>query len=241
MTNLIWGFVTVVATIVVALFGAKIPAKFWDDRRAWFVIAVVMLALSGARTLLRDFTGQRSLAEERRVQDALKTAYVQIVELSGIDYRDVGLHAFLVRRYRVRPWRQRLVRVGHWRLRSTPPVTGIRWTSGKGLIGRCWELRQNVGANLAEEWGLEELTEAEWENLEVDSRYGFSYDEYLRVQAYGAVVAAPILDDAGRFIGCVSADAPGETYDLMWDEGVFEALHDAGLWIEATARTMSRA
>ena len=241
MTNLIWGLVTVVATIVVALFGAKIPTGFWGDRRWWFVVAVVVLAVSSARTLLRNFIGQRSLAEERRVQNALKTAYVQIVELSGIDYRDVGLHAFLVRRHRLRPWRQRLVRVGRWRLKSTPPLTGIEWAQGKGLIGRCWELRQNVGANLAEEWGLEELSEAEWESLEDALRYGFSYDEYLRVQAYGAVVAVPILDDVGRFLGCVSADAPGETYDLIWTEEVLGALHDTGLWIEATARKTSRA
>ncbi|MPZ67984.1 MAG: hypothetical protein GEU71_00455 [Actinobacteria bacterium] len=240
MANLIWGFLTVVATIVVALFGAKIPATFWDDRRVWFVGAVVVLALSSVRTLLLNFIGQRSLAQERRVQDALKTAYVQIVELSGIDYRDVGLHAFLVRGYRLRPWRKRLVRVGRWRLKSTPPVTGIEWTRGKGLIGRCWELRQNVGANLAEEWGFEELDESEWESLEEAVRYGFSYDEYLRVRAYGAVVAVPILDDAGGFIGCVSADAPGETYDLIWTEEVLGALHDAGLWIEATARKTSR-
>lgn len=226
-----------IATVVVTLFGADFPAGFWDDRRAWFAVAVIVLALSGAKSVIGGFLGRRSMMEERRIQDALKTAYVRIVETSGIDYRDVGLHAFLLRRDPLRPWRRRLVGVARWRLMSTSPITAIDWMRGKGLIGRCWDMERNVGANLAEEWGPEELSEDEWSDLADEYRYGFSYDEYVKVQDFGAIVAVPIIDGQSRFVGCVSADAPGETFDQLWHQDVLAYLHDAGLSIRDRSDT----
>lgn len=241
MGSVSWAVVAAGATVVVALAGAGVPHGFWDNRMPLFGIAVAVLALSGIKPAITRALGERSAQRERDIVDALKAAYVQIVEGTELDWKEIGLHAFVVRRSWPRVWREHQVRVGRWRLKSTPAVaSGVRWTLGKGLIGRCWELKKNVGANVTAEWGTTELTEAEWEALDPSLRYGLSHEEYQRVRDYGAIVATPILNDDGRYLGCISADAPGDTYDQLWADSVMEALHDAGLWVKQTVRKLSR-
>lgn len=241
MWTLIWALIIAAATVVAALFGADTPRDFWDGRESWFLTAIALLAISAVRPLVSDFLGRRSVQEEQRLLDALKAAHVQVVEITGIDWKDLGLHAFVVKRGIPWFWQEQLVRVARWRLKSFPPAVGVRWTRGKGLIGRCWDLRQNVGADLAKDWGEEALSRDQWEELDEELKYGLAFEEYERLRIYGAIVATPILGSGGRFLGCISADAPAGTFDLLWDDSVLETLHDAALWTKSSVKKLSRA
>ena len=235
------GTAVAVATVIVLLRGGELPSKpFWARNAALFVVAALVLGVAAFSDVVASVRRERGLALELEVLDVLKAAHIRIIEATGLDWKEVGLHAFLVGRTLRRPWEPVLVRVARWRLRSTPPSTGIRWTPGKGVIGACWEQRADVAANLTEAWGDDPdgMTEAEWSQLPHELRYGLSYDEYNRVRSYGAIVASPILLD-GAFEGCVSADAPGDSFEALRTDAVREILQHAALHVSRTTAPLS--
>lgn len=103
--------------------------------------------------------------------------------------------------------------VARLRLHYVPP-SGIRWTKGKGVIGKCWALGKDVGRNLAAEFGgLAGIQKDDWEAMPADFREGLTFEEFERTwDLIGCVVAVPIAAPSGAYLGCVSVDAPGDSY-----------------------------
>jgi len=239
--RLLQGTIVAIATVIMLLRGGHVPSRdFWRDKEAVVVVAALTLGSSAFAQAVGSYRRERGLAFELEVQDVLKATQIRLVETAALDWKDVGLHAFMVRRKWPRPWQPVLVRAGRWRLHSTPPVTGVRWTKGKGVIGLCWARMQDVGVDLTKDWGdpAQEMSEDEWHALPAERRYGLTYPEYQRVHNYGAIVASPlIVDDV--FKGCVSVDAPGEGFDALWSDSARSILQDAALQIHRSATPLS--
>jgi hypothetical protein len=220
--------------VLVVIFGASIvvglaSADVWQLTTGQSAAAVVVLALAalvqGLYDLVTGLSAEQRLRYERWVSETLKGTLVQVVQASGLDWKDVGINAFLVRR---RPrWfgTPLLERVGRERIRNTPPPSNVVWTKGKGVIGRCWATATDQGVNLTALFGpADGLTEAEWLARSEEDRLGMTYADYQKTRYHGVVVATPILDRDAEVIGVVSADAPGDAFARLSNDEVREAL-----------------
>lgn len=224
--RLLIGFIATSGTLTLAARAIQLPAaEFWKDRPGT-IVALVALAAVGVGALNANFEAVRSSLRERReeMELALRPPLVALFrslmdELGSEHYVDVAVHCFLLRR-KLRPefpWFQKeLVRVGGFQLK-TSPRSAVRWTKGKGLIGECWASNKDAGANLEEEWAeYREYTAIQWDRLPPRTRYAMSFPEYDRTRAYAAIVATPIQNGKEAFVGCISVDSTGPSYELLW-------------------------
>lgn len=224
-------FKTLALKVVTAIAGLEVALDHTgrDNRTLPYIVAtVVVVSAPSADGYL--YLRARRLDEERRllarqVSETLRIALVQIIDLTGLDWKAVGLNAFLIER----PWGWRaepyLRRIGRERISIHPLPSEVRWTKGKGVIGRCWELNSDVGVDLAKHFApYRALTEDEWDALTTDERFGLSYLEFKRTEHLGPVVATPIQEPDGTIIGVVSVDGPPGTYTRLSSEPVREAI-----------------
>lgn len=179
---------------------------------------------------------EASRLRRRRSIDALVLGgLVDIIKLNEkkLPWDKVGISVFVVRRRRL--WFvgvERLDRVTRAKVGVSNP-SSIVWTRGKGVIGECWETGEDVGRNFARDYALlDGCTRPTWDALSADFRQGLSYEEFLKTKGHGAVVAVPILNERGRFRGCVSIDAPGDCYDILWSDAARRRLYLIGKAID---------
>jgi hypothetical protein len=191
------------------------------------VVPVVDLTVGS----LEDRSAAGNAEFERKVNETLRIALVQIVDDSQLDWKAVGVNAFLVTRL---PWKRErvLARVGQQRIASAPPPSNVKWTKGKGVIGQVWEQNTDIWVDLTSAFSaFSDYSAAEWEALPEDERFGLSFAEYTNTKQHGAVVATPIQDRSGAVIGVVSADAPDGSYDQLSIPQVREALGSAAITV----------
>jgi hypothetical protein len=207
-----------------------------ENNSPQFVLATLVV-VSAPTADAFFYLRSRRREEERRllarqVSETLRIALVQVIDLTGLDWKAVGMNAFLIeRRHR---WRreQYLHRIGRERISIHPLPSEVTWTKGKGVIGRCWELNSDVGVDLAKHFApYRSLTEAEWDALPSDERFGLSYLEFKRTEHLGPVVATPMQEADGTIIGVVSVDGPPGTYTRLSSEPVREAIGAAATTI----------
>ena len=84
---------------------------------------------------------------------------------------------------------------------------------GKGVIGMCWKdcsvKFKDWGADQRRYDGVTALSNAQWDRVTPARRWGFDQGNYLAaINKYAQVLAYPITDEEGKFIGCVSIDIP---------------------------------
>ncbi len=201
-----------------AMHFAKIE---WPDKLFWAEHTRVLLTcalISATAPWLQSFAVEnnekkrrKALELEKSIKEFLTAALVDISRAMATDCTKAGLHAFLVKR--PFPWTEEVqVRIARVKLSFNPPPSGITWTKGKGVIGRCWTLRGNHVRNL-EGWFAPHLavTEQQWNGLPADTTYGLSFVEFTRTKEhFGTVAAVPILagGGTGKYKGCVSFDLP---------------------------------
>jgi hypothetical protein len=205
------------------------PQGFWDDK-GWLIIpALVVTGITPMAQAWLIERGERRkskrLQREHDIREVLVSALVYVSAHTGLESSRIGVHAFrLERRLRLQrrfPWFRRSFehQVLAWiRLASNPPPSGIRWTEGKGIIGRCWAGLKNEVMDLRRHFGPHlYATREEWHRLPAEQRLGLSFEEFTRTKGYfGVVGAAPIIggDNPGTYLGCVSLDTP---YDAPAD------------------------
>lgn len=157
----------------------------------------------------------------------LKSTLVHLQRLTDLPFPDLGLHLFLVTKpkgFRQPLVQQHILRV---KLSSFPPSTGITWTSGKGVIGLCWSSRAFQAHDLHSAYlPYAHYSEAQWNGLPARQRFGLTFEEFTRTSEYaGTIFAAPILADMGqKYLGCVSLDAPGPSFQRLNTFEVKESL-----------------
>ena len=80
-------------------------------------------------------------------------------------------------------------------MRIAPPPSNVEWTFGKGVIGRCWQLGQDLGIDLQAHFaGLGALSADQWAHLAEEDTLGLTFEEFQRTRQHAIVVATPILD-----------------------------------------------
>ena len=98
-----------------------------------------------------------------------------------------------------------LLRIRTVRLGSLPALRPVRFYRGKGVVGTSWLQNDEVIDDNYSRY-RQIASEAEWNSLSYQRRDGLNYREFLLVRDRGAILASPIRDSKGRFIGCVSVD-----------------------------------
>ena len=144
----------------------------------------------------------QQIAEESKIQAS--PANPALV----FDFGDLGLHVWKVAWHRRSEWPfygRELERVKTVRLGSLPALRQISFYKGKGVVGRCWRLNDEVIVDNDSRYSHVQ-SEADWLALNPSDRDGFSYQEFVRVRDRGAILASPVRDHQQRFIGCVSVD-----------------------------------
>lgn len=204
----------------------RITLTDWGLYLTVAAVAFRPLADLGINTVneLRDSKRHK---KEESIAALLKAGLREIVNANpALKWDHTGINAYVVKKARV-PWREdRLVRLWREKFAVSHP-SGVTWTRGKGVIGKCWEERQDVGRNFARDYGrLVNCTEEQWNRQPERIRQGLSYAEFRRTRDHGAVVATPILSADAKFLGYISIDAPGDCYDVLWSDSVRDKLRD---------------
>lgn len=183
--------------------------------KSWVSTGITVVAGTAAlgQLLVAAFAKQ---AEHRAqvVQDARTALLACLAELASevrVPISSLGIHAYTVRR----PWRSipehfRVARVRVGLADGIPPST-TRWTSGKGVVGRCersaaevwWSRRAYVNPRDPEYDATR--AQKEWERLGF-----FDAEEWQVASRYAGIVAFPINAwHAGRrpkYVGCITLD-----------------------------------
>lgn len=219
------GVVNLGCALVLGLSRYNRPQGFWDDK-GWLIVPALLV--TGITPMAQAWLIERGerrkgkrLRRENDIREVLVSALVYVSTHTGLESSRIGVHAFrLARRLRWQrrfPWLRRSLEheVVAWiRLASNPPPSGIRWTEGKGIIGKCWAGMKNEVMDLREHFRPHmDATREEWQRLTPEQRLGLSFEEFTRTKSYfGVVGAAPIIGGAnpGAYLGCVSLDTPFE-------------------------------
>jgi hypothetical protein len=190
---------------------------------ALVVVIAVVAVLSSATAAIGDYRRKRRAGAERDAERALTAALwaiVDLLEASGhkVDYRDLSLSVYRLRKRRLRP--AELRRVHMLRARNRPEASGIRWAPGIGAIGTCVQTGRLVAQDFAALSSSPELrTAADWQTLPEEVRLGLSWDQFTAARGkYGTVVAAAVTEDrpvGSVIIGCIALDGPPDMEDEL--------------------------
>lgn len=211
-------------------------ADVWSPPDAVVVGLIVTAAVLAAGSTTSSAAGEyrsRRLGARREFADAIMTgALWAIVDATGLDYRALGLAAYRVHRIWWAPRRQRLARIHRVRAQLRPVASGIAWTAGKGVVGKCVTQQQVVARDLRMIYAAIWPCEHEWNTVAPpEARLGLSYAEFLDLRdKYDVVVAAPIFDASGsrtRTVGCVGLDGPAGSLDQLNTDDVHRVLDSA--------------
>lgn len=224
--------VSAAGALVVGLNAARtIDVNGWRLTAAVIVLGVAAV-LRVALDVLAQARESHAAQFDKAVGEALRSALVQIVEQTDVEWTEVGLNAFVVRSP-VWPWREPfLERVGRERIKSHPTASSVHWTRGKGVIGQCWDQGTDIGVDLTDVFAaLPTSTEAEWAALSREETFGMTFGDFTQTKEHGAVVATPIQNSAGEVIGVVSVDSPHGSFDRLFSDSTREAIGAAATTI----------
>lgn len=201
------------AVVVLGLARQGWPSEqFWRNNEPWVIVALLVSAsvpLVQAIIMERGERARRKAIErEQKIQLFLTTSLIYIVRHAGADWETTGIQAFEIRRR----WKWGATyhqKAAVVRLAPIPP-SGIKWTEGKGLIGRCWKTRTRQFTDLAAHFSdVQHLGPEDWRNLSDEKRYGLTFDDFQRVRGkYGIVAAVPIISRKEKYVGCITSDMP---------------------------------
>jgi hypothetical protein len=224
----------VVVKVVLAVLGAGAAAglalrsaKLWtpsDRVTIALVVAVAVVAvISSSMAAVGDVRRQRRAGADQDAERALTAALwaiVDLLEASGtpVDYRDLSLSVYRLRRRRLRT--PQLRRVHMLRARNRPEASGIRWAPGRGVIGTCVETGRLVAQDFAALSDAPDLRTAEdWDELPAEVRLGLTWEQFCAARdKYGTVVAAAVTVDrpaGSEIIGCIALDGPRDLEDEL--------------------------
>jgi hypothetical protein len=219
--------------IAVGLWKVGWPsAEFWnlhDHLIIWFIVAAALVPfVQTSISELGEKSRRKKLEREALIRSMLIPALVNVVRHCNAPWDLTGIQAFLLKGF----WRRRHhERVAKVRLASSIE-SGVLWTRDKGVIGRCWARRASIIVDLSQPpfSDLGNVPKDQWETVPVNDRYGLSYSDYAAIGTkYGIVIAVPIMQDSGGYIGCVTLDLPPGRSLARQDEAVEFLATTAGL------------
>lgn len=244
------GAALAVAALLLLGIRDEIPAGFWrpeDGPLHWWSVMLLVaatLTAGGAaffgpiqRALRTQDAAVRAADLERaeRMRAGLRIAFRRIAASTTThEWTDFGLAAYVVARPAdsAVPIMQQVASVSFV---SRSP-TGIVWTRGKGVVGRCWETEQDEAINLASHRVRQAIrSRSAWNGLPEAIRMQLTFDEIRSVNGYGAVVAVPIVSSDPfdrRVLGVLSVHGPHGSFDHLKSRPVRLILHETGVLLE---------
>lgn len=218
-------FRIVMAVLGLTLLGiqALISRDVWTAPawvQALLVIIVGFIALSdNVRSSIKEYSYPKAEGKRARIQKSAVGALAQISKDSGHDLMVLGVSVFAVRKkftrvFYIFPVRKpQLKRIERFRLTNSPQASTVKWVAGKGCIGEAWETRRQSYKDwrrIAEKYGEENLTKAQFDRLPAGTRSGFTYEEFRGiVDKYAEILAVPIMSVHGETVlGIISIDRP---------------------------------
>jgi len=191
-------------------------ADKWDGRPGlilWACICVPggVAVADQVRLMYNERKAGPRAARQEAIDIALVDALLQVSDLTGYNKWGVGVTAWGVKRrgFRRTPVLERL---GRRRFTDRPAPSNITWTKGKGIIGLCWEREAEVHKDLrgaCARYPQGNITASRFAEITEDLRQGMSLEELQKmIGKYGEVLAVPMKDRNGSFIGCIAVDIP---------------------------------
>jgi hypothetical protein len=201
------------AVVTLAGVGSYMQAQLIPKESTWEVGAPARTALAVVGVLAAIFTflvirgymrRLRKETEQDKFLEACRTIFNLIQKETGIPAENLGVHVWTVTGF---PGGKHLVNRATFRThrRSLAP---IRWTKGKGAIGRCWASGIESVDDLSH-YGSAFNSETDFEALTEEDRLGMEWQDYAKTRDFTAIWTVPIFrgPEAKRsFGGCISAD-----------------------------------
>ena len=211
------------AALALSLSRQAIPStEFWAHHQGWIIAALastfIVPMLQAGIVEFGERGRRKELERQQNIEAVLLTSLLDLERHAGANIRTTGVQPFAVRGW----WKlERQVRIGKVRL-SAIPSSGVKWTKGKGVIGRCWATRTPKVMDLETYFSpYKDYDKLRWNRLDADIRFGLTYEEFEHLNGkYGVVMAVPIVDSKDKYVGCVSIDTP-------ISDGVDETLREA--------------
>lgn len=93
------------------------------------------------------------------------------------------------------------------------PESGIRWSKGKGIVGRAWASEAPFALDLGPLRKKLALGQAAFDALPEEERLGMSYAEVAKTKPYTGIAARPLFDpdDKTTFLGLFVVDFRGKS------------------------------
>lgn len=187
-------------TTIAAFFGVFQPVRSHHDRQQKPVRDTLNRQLL---YVIGDLVNRcQQIADDSRAHASARSPAL------SFDAGDLGLHIWKLAWRRRLGWPffgQELERLRTMKLGSLPASRQISFYKGKGVVGECWQLNDEIITDIESKYrGVR--SEADWLKLPPAERGGFSYREFQQVRDRGAILASPVRDHTNRFIGCVSLD-----------------------------------
>lgn len=186
---------------------------------------VVLTAVDSAWGLARVKRREGQLKQAQRIRKTLTGVALDVSRETEIRVESIGVTLWLVekpgkvhrtiaraRGHEAKP--DRLVRAETVRLSGFPVPTHYEWTKGRGVIGQCWKHAGNCYrdfSSLQASYPADTpLTDKTWKTAK-PSAMGFKRGEFLKfIHKYQQILAVPMTDREGHFLGCISIDLPTE-------------------------------
>ncbi len=220
------------AGAVLALNGADVIVAPVELVIGCVVTSAALAALATIGAAWGEWRRRRLGARRDLVELQLTATLWAIVDQVGgaVDYRDLGLAVYGVRRRWWWPFAAQLQRRYRVQASRRPTASHVRWRPGKGVIGTCVSKGEVVAVDLARMYAaLGQPTAEEWAAVPEDVRLGLDYTEYLDVRdKYAVVVASPLIDDSGpraTVVGCLALDGPDGSYATLTTAEVLGLLN----------------
>lgn len=166
---------------------------------------------------------------EAEIKIALHSAYSSLQEMHIVKPEEIGLHVYRVRTTMRHPFAGEQKRIVRLRPKRALPPSRIRWTKGKGVVGRCWASHGNIvwwrlQTHHADHVGC---TPEQWADAPEHLQMGFSFEDWEVAQRYKGVIAVPMVREREtNHEGCVTLDcATDEAYlELEKNKAAVETL-----------------
>jgi hypothetical protein len=180
------------AAVLAAAHSAHVPsARAWTEGHPLppvQVAAVALWVVTQIVVVIRGRIGKRN----QELEDACRAVAAFVDEqCPRLSLSEVGIHIWQV------PLLSRsLRRAGSFLLMGNRARSGIRWTRGKGVVGRSWEEETVVIRDL-EAIRSRATTAGQYAALPESDKLGLSWDEFRKTPRYRAVFARPLFSRDG--------------------------------------------
>jgi hypothetical protein len=192
------------------LMALKVPSdSFWSTARPDWVTALFIVVAVGSSTLPFEVIYLRAQLVDRRTRLRL-SAYARLMFIEAMERRPslaltLSVHVWRTKRHLLTGTIQ-MERIITFRLVERP-YSEVQWFEGKGVIGKCWKLRQALLVDLRPLHAtVAEGGETAFRSLSPQDRFGLGWDDYRMTKDYTAIYASPLLSHKGKVIGCVTVD-----------------------------------